>query len=43
MPFPSRLRSIVDPVIRTEKDLSVYVVWVTVVCSVVAVGLDVVN
>lgn len=38
-----RLRSVAQPVIRTDRELVVYVVGVTVLCVALAVTLDVVN
>src|SRR5205085_10509376 len=38
-----RLRSVARPVIRTERELFVYVVRVTILCGLLAVCLDVVN
>jgi diguanylate cyclase (GGDEF)-like protein len=43
MPLGNRLRSVARPVIRTERELFVYVVRVTILCGVLAVCLDVVN
>ncbi len=39
----NRLRSVAQPVIRTDRELGVYVVRVTVLCVALAVTLDVVN
>jgi diguanylate cyclase (GGDEF)-like protein len=38
-----RLRSVAQPVIRTDRELLIYVVRVTVLCIALAVALDVVN
>ena len=43
MPFRSRLHSIVRPLIRNEGELSAYVLRLTVFCTLLALGFDVVN
>ena len=39
----NRLRSIIQPEIRTDKELLTYVIRVTILCGALAVALDVVN
>ena len=43
MPLPSRLRSILQPKIKTDRELVIHVVRVVILCVVAAVALDVVN
>jgi diguanylate cyclase (GGDEF)-like protein len=43
MPLRSRVRSVVQPEIRTRKELLTYVVRVTALCGTLAVAFDVVN
>jgi predicted signal transduction protein with EAL and GGDEF domain len=43
MPIKRRLSSIVRPQIRTDSELAIYVVRVTILCGVLAVALDVIN